>query len=55
MTATELNGVVDLGQEEVERIDGGNYVAIAGFLLGCFKVGFDFGYKTLGPALFGDE
>lgn len=38
--------------DEAASLEGGN-IPLAGFLVGCFGAGFDFGYNVLGPRLFG--
>jgi hypothetical protein len=53
MFGPEMEGMLDLGEAEMESIRGGNYVRAATLLLACFGAGFSFGYNVIGPAIFG--
>lgn len=46
---------MELSPREASSVQGGANpgLAIAIYLGGCFKAGFDFGYYELGPRIFG--
>ncbi len=47
--------IVELTPPELAEINGGTggEVAVAMYLARCFKAGFDFGFNTVGPMIFG--
>jgi hypothetical protein len=53
MWQVEVPSVRELDPTEMELIRGGDPVRAATLLLACFGAGFNFGYNTLGPLLFG--
>ncbi len=44
--------VTEMSFDEASEVEGGT-LPYASFLLGCFGAGFNFGFNTLGPAIFG--